>query len=206
MATVSELDKIRSNPTKDGLRTFRCLFKSTCADLSIATSSDAVQVVFSTAAVAGMARLLLPPKFLANVHSYQKPGARPYPSSSQRTSGSYPSFTVTLVYYTAAWMQAREISHQVSLSWSRLSRMNLTHRLGMTRIFGRRYLNSSRNQISQRLRLSSRILSSIRHFDPARLLGEGLSRRTTKSTSESSRNSQGASTTMSEGSTIDSLL
>jgi len=51
MATISELENVRCNPIKEGLN----LFHSTCADLSIAVSSDAVQVVFSTAAVAGMA-------------------------------------------------------------------------------------------------------------------------------------------------------
>jgi hypothetical protein len=53
MATASELEKIRSNPIKEGLNAFRHLFQSTCTDLSIAATSDAVQVVFS--AVAGMA-------------------------------------------------------------------------------------------------------------------------------------------------------
>jgi hypothetical protein len=55
MATASELEKIRSNPIKEGLNASRHLFQSTCTDLSIAATSDAVQVVFSTAAVAGMA-------------------------------------------------------------------------------------------------------------------------------------------------------
>jgi hypothetical protein len=82
MATASELEKIRSNPIKEGLNAFRHLFQSTCTGLSIAATSDAVQVVFSTAAVAGMAQLFLP-TFLANIYSYQKPGARPYPSSGK---------------------------------------------------------------------------------------------------------------------------
>ncbi len=79
MATVVELEKIRSNPIKEGLNTFRHLFQSTCTDLSIAASLDAVRVVFSTAAVGGMAQLILP-TFLANIYSNQKPGARPHPS------------------------------------------------------------------------------------------------------------------------------
>jgi hypothetical protein len=54
MATASEVEKIKSNPINEGLNAFRELFHSTCADLSIAISPDAVQVVFSTAAVAGM--------------------------------------------------------------------------------------------------------------------------------------------------------
>ncbi len=44
---------------KDGLGAFRRVFESTLADLRVAVSSDAVQVVFSTAAVVGMVRLLL---------------------------------------------------------------------------------------------------------------------------------------------------
>ena len=79
MATAVELEKIRSNPIKEEFGAFRSLFESTCADLSITVSSDVVQVVFSTAAVAGMAQLLLP-TFLANLYSCQKPGARPHPS------------------------------------------------------------------------------------------------------------------------------
>jgi hypothetical protein len=58
MATVSEFDKIRSNPIKDGLGAFRRLFESTRLDLGV-VSSDAVQAVFSTAAVAGMAQILV---------------------------------------------------------------------------------------------------------------------------------------------------
>ncbi|KAH8598594.1 hypothetical protein B0O99DRAFT_700179 [Bisporella sp. PMI_857] len=51
MATASELEKIRSNPITEGLNAFRHLFQSTCTDLSIAASCDAVQAVFSTAAL-----------------------------------------------------------------------------------------------------------------------------------------------------------
>jgi hypothetical protein len=66
MATASELENVRHNPIKEGLNAFRHLFQSTCTDLSIAASSEAVQVVFSTANVAGMAQLL-PASFLVNV-------------------------------------------------------------------------------------------------------------------------------------------
>jgi hypothetical protein len=62
MVTVSELDKIRSNPIKDGRDTFRRLFESTRVDLGVA-GSDAVRAVFSTAAVGGMAQLLVFEKF-----------------------------------------------------------------------------------------------------------------------------------------------
>ncbi|KAH8772425.1 hypothetical protein F5882DRAFT_465091 [Hyaloscypha sp. PMI_1271] len=58
MATTSELDIISSNPIKGGLCIFRRLFESTRADLGVADSSDAVQVVFSTAAVAAKNLLL----------------------------------------------------------------------------------------------------------------------------------------------------
>ncbi len=53
MATASELDKIRSNPIKEGVGAFRRLFESTHSDLGAALSSDTVQIVFSTAATAG---------------------------------------------------------------------------------------------------------------------------------------------------------
>ena len=82
MATGSELENIRSNPIKEGLNAFRDLFYSTCAGLSIAVSSDVVQVVFLTATVTGMAQLLLP-TLLANIYSCQKSGARPHPSSGK---------------------------------------------------------------------------------------------------------------------------
>ncbi len=67
MATVSELDKIRSNPIKDGLGAFRRLFESTRLDLGVAVSSDAVQAVLLTAAVAGMAQLLVAISLLTNI-------------------------------------------------------------------------------------------------------------------------------------------
>ncbi len=54
MATASELEKIRSNPIKEGLNAFQDLFQLICTDLSITVSSDAVQVIFATAAIAGM--------------------------------------------------------------------------------------------------------------------------------------------------------
>ena len=44
-------DIIIRNPIKDGLSAFRRLFESTREDLGVAVSSDAVQAVFSTAAV-----------------------------------------------------------------------------------------------------------------------------------------------------------
>jgi hypothetical protein len=91
MATTSELDIISSNPIKGGLGIFRRLFESTRADLGVADSSDAVQAVFSTAAI-GMAQLLVA-TFFANIHSCQKFIARPYPRSAKRTSSSYPSIT-----------------------------------------------------------------------------------------------------------------
>jgi len=69
MATASELDIINSNLIKKGLGTFRRLFESICVDLGVAVSSDAVQVVFSTAAV-GMAQLPVA-TFFANIHSCQ---------------------------------------------------------------------------------------------------------------------------------------
>ena len=56
---ASELDKIRSNPIEDGLDNFRRLFESTRVDLGIAETTDAVELVFSTAATTGMAHLLV---------------------------------------------------------------------------------------------------------------------------------------------------
>jgi hypothetical protein len=59
MSAISELEIIRQNPIKEGLRTFRRRFESTQADLGITTtSSNYVQAVFLSATVAGMARLL----------------------------------------------------------------------------------------------------------------------------------------------------
>lgn len=69
MATASELDKIRRNPIKEELGAFRLLFESTRSDLGVVLSSDTVQIVFSTAATAGMAQLLVA-TLLTNVHSY----------------------------------------------------------------------------------------------------------------------------------------
>ena len=57
MATTSELDKIRSNPIKERLATFRHRFESTRLDLGVASSSDVVQAVFSTTVTAGIAQL-----------------------------------------------------------------------------------------------------------------------------------------------------
>ncbi|KAF7907344.1 uncharacterized protein EAF01_004931 [Botrytis porri] len=59
MATASELDKIRSEPIKEGLGTFRRRFESIRSDLGIALSSDTVQIVFSTAATAVVKSLVL---------------------------------------------------------------------------------------------------------------------------------------------------
>jgi hypothetical protein len=64
MATTSEVDIIASNPIKDGLSAFRRVFESTLGRY------DSVQVVFSTAAVAGIVRPLLS-AFPFNIHSYQ---------------------------------------------------------------------------------------------------------------------------------------
>ncbi|KAH8749837.1 hypothetical protein BGZ57DRAFT_968320 [Hyaloscypha finlandica] len=47
MASISELDRIRKNPIKDGLDAFRGLFESRCAEFSVPISSDTVQLVFS---------------------------------------------------------------------------------------------------------------------------------------------------------------
>jgi hypothetical protein len=60
-------------------------------------------------------------------------------------------------------------------------------------------------QLLSRLQLPSRKLSSIRRFDPALLLRRGLSRHTTRLTSESARSSQGESSIMLEGSLNDTL-
>ena len=59
IATAPELDKIKCNPIKEGLGAFRLLFESTRSDLGVALSSDTVQIVFSTAATAGIAQLLV---------------------------------------------------------------------------------------------------------------------------------------------------
>ncbi|KAH6667401.1 hypothetical protein B0J14DRAFT_178227 [Halenospora varia] len=59
MATTSELDKIRRNPIKEQLATFRHRFESTRLDLDVASSSDVVQAVFSTAVTAVAKSLVL---------------------------------------------------------------------------------------------------------------------------------------------------
>ncbi|MCJ1360537.1 MAG: hypothetical protein MMC33_010545, partial [Icmadophila ericetorum] len=59
MATASELSKIRSNPIKEGLDPFSRLFESTCADLGIVASSNAVHAVFSTAVTTVTKNLVL---------------------------------------------------------------------------------------------------------------------------------------------------
>jgi hypothetical protein len=59
MATASELDKIRCNPIKDRLATFRHRFESTRSNLDVPSSSDVTQTVFSTAVTAGMAQFLM---------------------------------------------------------------------------------------------------------------------------------------------------
>jgi hypothetical protein len=85
MATASsELDVIDSNPVKKALGTFQRLFESTRADLGVADSSDAVQVVFSTATV-GMAQIIVV-TFLANIRSCKKLVARPHPHSAKRNN------------------------------------------------------------------------------------------------------------------------
>ncbi|KAH6667434.1 hypothetical protein B0J14DRAFT_619990 [Halenospora varia] len=52
MATASDLDNIHVNKINEGLGSFRRLFESTRAELGVAASQDAVQVVFSTVATA----------------------------------------------------------------------------------------------------------------------------------------------------------
>lgn len=69
MATASELDKIRCNPIKERLGTFRRRFESTRSGLDVPSSSNVVQIVFSTAATAGMAQLQYVPDLLANICS-----------------------------------------------------------------------------------------------------------------------------------------
>lgn len=54
MANVLELNKIRSNPIKDGLSAFRSCFKSTRLDLGIIITSNTTQAILSAAAVAGI--------------------------------------------------------------------------------------------------------------------------------------------------------
>ncbi|KAG9239419.1 hypothetical protein BJ875DRAFT_491694 [Amylocarpus encephaloides] len=56
--TSSELDVINSNPIKKDLGTFQRLFELTRADLGVSDSSNAVQVVLSTAAVVAKNLLL----------------------------------------------------------------------------------------------------------------------------------------------------
>jgi hypothetical protein len=46
MATAYELDKVKCNPIKERLATFRRLFESTRSDLDVASSSDEVEAVF----------------------------------------------------------------------------------------------------------------------------------------------------------------
>jgi hypothetical protein len=55
MATASELEKIKSNPIKEGLDPFRRFFELTRVDLDITKSSDVVQAVLSTAVTTGNA-------------------------------------------------------------------------------------------------------------------------------------------------------
>ncbi|OAF59713.1 hypothetical protein VC83_03925 [Pseudogymnoascus destructans] len=59
MATASELDKIRCNPIKERLATFRRRFESTRSGLDVPSSSNVVQTVFSTAATAVAKSLVL---------------------------------------------------------------------------------------------------------------------------------------------------
>jgi len=53
MAAASDLYKIHVNQINEGLGSFHRLFESTHAELGVAASQDAVQVVFSTVATAG---------------------------------------------------------------------------------------------------------------------------------------------------------
>lgn len=59
MVTVSELDKIRCNPIKERLATFRRQFESIRSNLVVCSSSDVVQTVFLTAATANVKNLVL---------------------------------------------------------------------------------------------------------------------------------------------------
>jgi hypothetical protein len=45
MTNALDLEIIKSNPIGDGLATFRDEFRSTCADLGIPESADAVQQI-----------------------------------------------------------------------------------------------------------------------------------------------------------------
>ena len=58
MAIASKLNKIKYNLIKERLATFRRLFESTRSDLDVASSSDEVEAVFSTAATTGTDQLL----------------------------------------------------------------------------------------------------------------------------------------------------
>ncbi len=58
MDAASELDTILINQINEGLGAFRRRFESTRAELGIAASRDAVQVVFSTVATAGASLFL----------------------------------------------------------------------------------------------------------------------------------------------------
>jgi hypothetical protein len=64
MATISELESVRRNPVKEGVNAFRDLFHLTYADLSIAVSSDEVQVVFLTLCGFSSLRLQLSPQLI----------------------------------------------------------------------------------------------------------------------------------------------
>ncbi len=54
MAAASDLDQIYVNPISEGLGSFRRRFESTRAELGVAASQDAVQVVFLTVVLAGV--------------------------------------------------------------------------------------------------------------------------------------------------------
>ncbi|KAH9204398.1 hypothetical protein DL95DRAFT_529276 [Leptodontidium sp. 2 PMI_412] len=99
--TSSELDIIDSNPIKKTLGTFQRIFESTRVDLGVADSSDAVQVVFSTAAVVAKNLLLDLILTLQN-----EPAARILPS---RIANRTLSGDLTILY-------SRIDSHQLSVA------------------------------------------------------------------------------------------
>jgi hypothetical protein len=57
MVAASELNKIRRNLINEGLGTFYCLFGSTHSSLGIKLLPDTAQIIFSTAAAAGITQL-----------------------------------------------------------------------------------------------------------------------------------------------------
>lgn len=71
MATTSETIIIKLHPIKEGLTIFCHLFETTCEDLGISLSSDAVPVVFSKTTNLGISQCLGITCF-ANDHSEER--------------------------------------------------------------------------------------------------------------------------------------